>query len=68
MPVVLTPEDYATWLDPDSAVEAALDLLKPAANDLLEAVPLAKAVNSNCADGPDLQTPAGATLSWQGRS
>jgi putative SOS response-associated peptidase YedK len=66
MPVVLTSQDYATWLDPDSPVEAALDLLTPAANDLLEAVPLDRAVNSNRAEGPDLLIPAGATLSWQG--
>jgi putative SOS response-associated peptidase YedK len=66
MPVVLPAEDYATWLDPDSPVEAALDLLTPAANDLLEAVPLDRAVNSNRAEGPDLLIPAGATLSWQG--
>jgi len=68
MPVVLTPEDYATWLDPDSPVDAALDLLTPAANDLLEAVPLDRAVNSNRAEGADLLIPAGATLSWQGDS
>jgi putative SOS response-associated peptidase YedK len=64
--VVLTSQDYATWLDPDSPIEAALDLLTPAANDLLEAVPLDRAVNSNRAEGPDLLIPAGATLSWQG--
>jgi putative SOS response-associated peptidase YedK len=68
MPVVLTSQDYATWLDPDSPIEAALDLLTPAANDLLEAVPLDRAVNSNRAEGADLLTPAGATLSWQGNS
>ena len=64
MPVVLTPEDYATWLDPDSPVEAALDLLTPAANDLLEAVPLDRAVNSNRAEGPQLLEPAGPAESW----
>ena len=64
MPVVLTPEDYATWLDPDSPVEAALELLRPSPNDLLEAVPLERAVNSNRADGPDLLKPAGPTETW----
>jgi putative SOS response-associated peptidase YedK len=66
MPVVLTPDQYATWLDPESRLEAALGLLTPAPNDLLEAVPLERAVNSNRADGPDLLTPAGATMRWHG--
>jgi putative SOS response-associated peptidase YedK len=64
MPVVLTPEDYATWLDPDGPVEAALELLAPSPNNLLEAVPLDRAVNSNRADGPELLKRAGPTESW----
>jgi putative SOS response-associated peptidase YedK len=64
MPVVLTPEDYATWLDPDSPVDGALALLAPSPNDLLEAVPLDRAVNSNRADGPELLKPAGPTERW----
>lgn len=64
MPVVLTSEDYAKWLDPDSPVEAALELLRPSPNDLLEAVPLDRAVNSNRADGPDLLRPAGPAETW----
>ncbi|HXE28613.1 MAG TPA: SOS response-associated peptidase [Stellaceae bacterium] len=64
MPVVLTPENYATWLDPESPVEAALELLTPSPNDLLEAVPLDRAVNSNRADGPDLLKPVGPVESW----
>jgi putative SOS response-associated peptidase YedK len=64
MPVVLTPDDYAPWLDPDSPVGAALERLKPLPNDLLEAVPLDRAVNSNRADGPDLLKPVGPIESW----
>ena len=65
MPVVLTPGDYATWLDPNTPVEAALELLVPSPDDLLEAVPLDRAVNSNRADGPDLLKPVGPVESWR---
>ena len=64
MPVVLTPECYATWLDPDSPLDAALELLTSSPNDLLEAVPLDRAVNSNRADGPELLKPVGPVESW----
>ena len=66
MPVVLSPGDYGRWLDPESSVESALDLLAPAPNDLLEAVPLDRAVNSNRADGPELLRPIGPAEIWQG--
>ena len=64
MPVVLTPEDFATWLDADTPLQAALELLAPSPNDLLEAVPLDRAVNSNRADGPELLSPAGPVERW----
>jgi putative SOS response-associated peptidase YedK len=66
MPVVLPAESYTAWLDPDATAESALDLLAPAPNDLLEAVPLAKAVNSIRADGPEVLTPAGPAEIWAG--
>jgi putative SOS response-associated peptidase YedK len=40
IPVLLTPEHYGAWLDPDTPVEAALELLTSSPNDLLQAVPL----------------------------
>jgi putative SOS response-associated peptidase YedK len=64
MPVVLTPENYAAWLDPDTTAATAQSLLAPARNDLLEAVPLDRAVNSVRADGPAVLRPAGAPLVW----
>ncbi|HEY1505469.1 MAG TPA: SOS response-associated peptidase [Stellaceae bacterium] len=64
MPAVLPPENYAAWLDPDGPVDAALELLAPSPNDLLEAIPLDRAVNSNRADGPGLLKPAGPVESW----
>jgi putative SOS response-associated peptidase YedK len=66
MPVVLPPESYAAWLDPDAAGEDVADLLTPATNNLLEAVPLARAVNSIRADGPEVLQPAGPVEVWPG--
>lgn len=64
MPVVLPAESYAAWLDPDADGESVLPLLDPAPNDLLEAIPLGKAVNSIRADGPELLEPAGPVQVW----
>lgn len=64
MPVVLPAESYAAWLDPDADGESVAELLAPAPNDLLEAVPLGKALNSNRADGPELLEPAGPAEVW----
>ena len=65
MPVVLGAESFARWLDPDAEAESLGDLLAPAANDLLQAVPLGRAVNSVRADGPELLAPAGPELVWR---
>lgn len=66
MPAVLPAESYAAWLDPDADGASVLDLLAPLPNELLEAVPLGKAVNSNRADGPELLEPAGPAEIWTG--
>lgn len=53
MPVILEPEDYATWLDPSvddrGALEALLDAYPAAA---MEAYPVSKVVNSPANDDP----------------
>jgi putative SOS response-associated peptidase YedK len=57
MPVVLSPDDYATWLDPDqSDVVALRALLAPAPDDALEIVEANPAVNSVRNNGPELIT------------
>jgi len=68
MPVVLAPEAYDRWLDPDEEAEKLTPLLAPAPNDWLHAVPLSRAVNSARVEGAELVTPAGPALSWQGGS
>jgi putative SOS response-associated peptidase YedK len=64
MPVVLTQDAYGRWLDPDAAAEDLVELLAPAPNDLLQAVPLDRAVNSIRADGPGVLTAAGPVETW----
>ena len=66
MPVVLAPESYARWLDPDADVAALGVLLAPAPNDLLHCFPLDRAANSARADGADLVVRPGPT--WYGRA
>jgi putative SOS response-associated peptidase YedK len=65
MPVVLTEEQFAPWLDPDAAPGTLRELLQPASNALLEAIPLGRAVNAARAEGAELVTPAGPALTWQ---
>lgn len=48
MPVVLEQEDFACWLE-----QGGTDLLKPAANDILQRWPVSKRVNSSRADAED---------------
>jgi putative SOS response-associated peptidase YedK len=38
MPVVLAPEHFAAWLDKETSPEEAAALLKPAPDDLFEAI------------------------------
>jgi putative SOS response-associated peptidase YedK len=51
MPVILQPEDYDQWLDPNVQASEALEpLLRPAAEDLLEAYPVSTTVNKPAND------------------
>lgn len=69
MPVLLPPDVWDAWLDPDNDDVASLQgLLVPAPSDLLELVPVSTAVNTVTNDGPeliepvDLDEPAPGTL------
>jgi putative SOS response-associated peptidase YedK len=59
MPVIIARQDFDRWLrstgGPDDDVA---DLLRPAPDDLLEAIPVGPRVNKAESEGPDLQTPA----------
>ena len=61
MPVVLEPDDFPQWLDPDETrYGEALRLLRPAANTVMEFVAIGTAVNKVGNDGPQVQVPVDA--------
>ncbi len=57
MPVILTSLQFDDWLSPETDPQALLDMLRPADDDLLQAVPVSTRVNSARNDGPDLVQP-----------
>lgn len=58
MPVMLPPEAWDAWLDPDNDDLVSLQgLLVPAPSELLELVPVSTAVNTVTNDGPELIEP-----------
>lgn len=61
MAVVLPPDAYATWLNPDTPLETLEALLRPAPDDLLIAYPVSSRVNSPAHDDPSLIAPIDQT-------
>ena len=55
MPVIISPEDYDTWLT--GTPEQALALLKPYPTEAMRAYPVSAKVNSPKNDGPELVDP-----------
>lgn len=54
MPVILRPEDYASWLDPElTEPDAVQSLLRPYAADQMEAYPVSTRVNRAANDEPE---------------
>lgn len=52
MPVILRPEDYDAWLNPESKPDELQSLLKPCPPDWLVASPVSKQVNNPRNDDP----------------
>jgi putative SOS response-associated peptidase YedK len=52
MPVILAPEDYATWLDPTTPPDALHALLRPFPPDRMTAVPVGNYVSNPRNEGP----------------
>lgn len=46
MPVILAPEDYDAWMNPETPKDAAEALLRPCPEDWLEAYPVSTRVNN----------------------
>jgi putative SOS response-associated peptidase YedK len=59
-PVILPPESFHSWLDPQTAPDEAEKLLRPPPDDLLEMVGIGLAINRVANDGPPVQEPMGA--------
>ena len=58
MPVVIPPESFAVWLDPDIHDPGKLSrLLRPFHPDEMTAYPVSKLVNSVKNDSPELLAP-----------
>jgi len=57
MPLMVEPDRWASWLDPDTDKDSVLDLLVPAAPGLLEAYPVSTMVNAVKNNGPELVEP-----------
>ena len=58
MPVVLSDDEYDTWLDPEARLEMLQDLLAPREWPDLAARPVPGTVNRAGSDGPQLIAPA----------
>lgn len=58
MPVVLEPEDYGMWLDPDTPPDQLMHLLRPIDSEWLDAYPVSTEVNRPQNEGPSLIEPA----------
>lgn len=57
MPVVVSPKDYATWLDPTTSSDHVRSLIVPAPEDVFEAWAVSQDVNSAGNEGAHLITP-----------
>jgi putative SOS response-associated peptidase YedK len=59
MPVILDPEDYDRWLDPDASVEDLRTLLKPYPAEKMRAEAVSRSVNSVKNDNEECIEPIG---------
>ncbi|MGB5339314.1 MAG: SOS response-associated peptidase family protein, partial [Gammaproteobacteria bacterium] len=57
-PVIIAPDDYAQWLDPELQEPASLSpLLRPWAGDAMEVYPVSTRVNSPKHNDPECMAP-----------
>jgi putative SOS response-associated peptidase YedK len=57
MPVIIAPEDYARWLDPNADQGSIAGMLAPFPSELMRAHAVGTRVNSAKNDGPELLEP-----------
>lgn len=56
MPVILRPDQFDVWLDPDLPAESAVHILKPSPGDHMQMHPVSQTINRPAADSEDLIT------------
>lgn len=54
MPVIIMPEDYDRWLDPETSEEEIKQLMQPLSSSLFETYQVSLKVNSSRNNGPEL--------------
>jgi putative SOS response-associated peptidase YedK len=57
MAAILSPDDEAAWIDPKSKSDDLQRMLRPYDSELLEAIPVSRAVNSPAHESPQLISP-----------
>lgn len=57
MPVIIAPEDFGRWLDPEAEAESLGALLRPCPEEALTTYPVSRLVNSPKNDDPQLIEP-----------
>ena len=57
MPVILEPEDYADWLEPEEKPQLGLHLLRPFPAERMATYPVSKLVNNPRNESPDCIVP-----------
>jgi putative SOS response-associated peptidase YedK len=63
MPAIIQPEDFEAWLDCRGVLaDAAAELLRPTADDLLEVFEIGPEIGNSRNEGPELQRPLRPTL------
>ncbi len=58
MPVIAPKDEYGRWLDPQTPVAELRAMLRPYPAEMMETVPVGRAVNSVKNDGPECLSPA----------
>ena len=66
MPVMLSPDSFDAWLDPDADAETAKGLLAPYPEGALTAYPISRRVNAVKNDDPSILEPLDAGADGQG--
>jgi putative SOS response-associated peptidase YedK len=60
MPVIIAPERYGDWLDPERPWEATQEQVAPYPSELMESWPIGPRISSNRSEGADLVAPVQA--------